>query len=436
MKKVWIYIIMTLIVFSKVYSLSLEEAKEFGLTNSPIIKSAEEALNQAKWDYYQSSFELLPSANLNTSYAKYDPTVQMNVKNNKSYGLQASQVIFAGGKIWLNRDIKKNMYEIAQVNYKQKRIEIIAEIENKFFTSLERQQQLHIAENEYNNAMTNEQIAQIRYNNGSIAEADLLRMKAQTVQKKVNHIQAKTNALSSIIDLQNTLGISEDISPQDLDREIFIYNMFDVIRWEMSQINSFIDKISKLSLVNNTNIKIFDLNVKNAQNQLTMAKGSFLPTINLSFSKNYSKTNLDNDYSDSSTLMLNASIPLLPTGNNISSYLKNKAMVRKIEADFIVNENSINLNSRTVALAWISAIQTAQSAELSLEYAEKSWQQMSQRYQSGVISSSDMLDAEIMLSNARSQFISSRYNILRNKSNLKKLLNIESDEEFSSLIKD
>ena len=51
-------------------------------------------------------------------------------------------------------------------------------------------------------------------------------------------------------------------------------------------------------------------------------------------------------------------------------------------------ENTISLNARSTALAWVSAIQTAKSAELSLEYAKKSWQQMNQRYKNGIISSS------------------------------------------------
>ncbi|MCK9330665.1 MAG: TolC family protein [Candidatus Cloacimonetes bacterium] len=433
MNKIWICIILIFTIVN-VYSLTLDEAIEIGFENSPIIKSASQNLEQTKWDYYQSTFELFPTANLNASYTKYDPSIGINTENNKSYGIQASQTLFAGGKIWLNKKTKQNLYKASKENFSLKKIELLSEIENKFFNALEKKQYVLIAENEYNNAVTNEQIAQIRYNNGSLTEAELFRMKAQTVNKKVNNIQAKTNLLTAVIDLKNTLGIKDDVIPEDINEDVFEENMFNVYEWDMEQINKFVEDISQLSLSENTSLKVYQLNIKNVKNQLTMATGNFLPTVNLSYSKSYAKTNLEDDYSDSSTLMLNASIPILPFGNNLSSYLKNKANLRKNEFDYTTTENTISLNARSTALAWVSAIQTAKSAELSLEYAKKSWQQMNQRYKNGIISSSEMLDADIMLSNANVQYVTSRYNILRNKANLKKLLDIESDEEFIKLV--
>ena len=167
---------------------------------------------------------------------------------------------------------------------------------------------------------------------------------------------------------------------------------------------------------------------------VTIASGNFLPSVNLSFHRDWAKTNLADEFTESGQLMLSASVPIFPVGNNVANYIKNKSILRKVEYDTINLQNTINLTMRSVALAWISAIQSAESARLSLEYAETAWEQMNQRYINGVITSTDMLDADIMLSNANFAYTSSRYNILRFKSSLKHLLNIESDEDFARVI--
>lgn len=434
-KKCLALIILSVIPVFFLYSLTLNEAISIGLENSPQLMASQEALNQAKWDYNHSLSALLPTASIVGSYAKYSPTLMNNTKNQTSYGIQANQVIFTGGKNWQNRGIKKNNYEIAEENLNLKKIEVIADIENKYFNALEKQNALEIASNELQNAQLNEQIAVIRHKNGSIAEAELLRMKSQTVHKRVALIQANTNYKNSLLDLQNTIGTNKEIVLSGFEDNSPSEMLDEIVNWDMERIDAFIEKISRLSLVHNLSIKASQKGIENMQRQLSVASGNFLPSLSLSFSKNYAKSNIDSDYKDSGTIMLNASVPIFPVVNNVSSYLNTKSGLRKTQHENQILINNISLNARTLALAWINAIQSAYSAELSLQYAQQSREQQYQRYRNGVISGSDMLDADIMLSTANSQYLSARFNILRNKSNLKKMLNLSSDEDFFNLLK-
>ena len=430
--------VLLLMCFSVSFALSIDDAIETGLQNSPMIKSAQESLNQAKWDYYQSNFELLPSANMAGSFTVYDPEIDQSGKKleeSRSYGFNASMPLFAGGKIWQNSRIKYNAYQIAKDNFQNKKLEVIAEIENKFLTALEMQKLFEIAEKEYQNAQLHEEIAETRYANGSIAEADYLRMRSQTVQKRVRLIQTNTNYLTAMIDLKNILSIDFEIELTDLDDSIFTEYTLDIAEWDLEQIENFLQRIAKKSIANNLTLKINEKNIENSKKVLLIASGNFLPNINLSYNKNWQKNNLQDSYAEAGTIMLNASVPIFPVGNNVSNYLKNKSNLRKSEYDFINTHNTISLNIRSVALNWVSSVQTAESARLSLDYAQRSWEQMNQRYRSGVISGADMLDADIMLSNANYQYINSKYNILRNKSNLKKILNVENNEDFGKFIK-
>ena len=432
------YLIAVLLVsFGVMHALTLAEAIEIGLSNSPTMKVAEENLNQAKWDYYQANFDLLPSASVNGAMVWYEPTQNTmagTLSDAKSYGIQAAIPLFIGGKVWQNSRIKKAAYDIAKDTFTNEKMTLIADIESKFFLALETKQMNEIAEKEYKNAVTHEEITEIRHRNGTVTEAELLRMKSLTAQRKVRSMQTQTNYLTALIDLRTTLSIKENITPEDLDNSAFEQSAFDVADWDIEKIEVFLQDITDSSLENNLAVRISERAMKIQKKALVIAGGNFLPTITLSGQRNWQMSNLEDEFSESGQIMLSASMPIFPIGNNVSNYLRARSAVRKNENDFISLQNNISLTIRSVALAWISAVQTTESVRLSLEYAENSWEQMNQRYQNGVITSTDMLDADVMLSNANFQFISSRFNILRYKTNLKQLLNLTTDEEFANYI--
>jgi outer membrane protein TolC len=418
-------------------ALTLDDAIAIGLKNNPTIKSAEASLMSAKYDYYQSNFDMLPTASFTGGLMWYEPSNQTmlgTLQDAQSFGVQANLPIFAGGKVWLNSRIKKNVYDIATDSYSLAQNELIGNIENKFFLVLEMKKMHEIASKEYNSAKVHEEIAEVRHKNGTLTEADLLRMKSITISRRVRMIQTHTNYLTAIIDLKSTLGVSEDFTPVDIPDEVFTQCSLDVLEWDLATIESVLYELSNMAIINNMAIQINQKAIDNTQKVHTMAMGNFLPSVALSFRREWQKSNLQDEFSESGTLMLSASVPIFPVGNNVSNLLKNKANLRKAEFDAINLQNTVSLTVRTVALAWITAIQSTESARISLEFAERSWEQMNQRYVNGIITSTDMLDADVMLSNANFAYTNARYNILRHLSTLKQLLFMETDEEFFAFI--
>jgi outer membrane protein TolC len=444
MKKNIFIIIIVLIISGKIFSLTLDNAINIGLRNSSVLKASEEGLTQAKWDYYQSNFNLLPSASFSGGYQMYDPKIyggfdaamqQLYVEDSQSYGFSASMPLFVGGKVWQNARIKKASYAIAEHTHKNNRLKLISDIENKFFVCLEAKQMNEIAEKEYSNALILEELTDVRYRNGQMVEAELLRMKSLSGQRKVRVLQTQTNYLTAVLDLKTLLSIDDQIEVEDTDnKESSVENDLNIENWDIAKIELFLQEISSASNDKNLDIQITKKSVDISKKALIIAGGNFLPSINVSYQKQFQKTNLDNDYKESGSLMLGASIPIFPIADNVSNYIKNKSSVRKSEYDLINAENNVSLVIRSAALNWISASQSMESARMSLDYAGRSWDMMNQRYINGIITNTEMLDADIMLSNASLQYTKSKFDILRSRSFLKQLLNIESNIDFISFI--
>ncbi len=82
----------------------------------------------------------------------------------------------------------------------------------------------------------------------------------------------------------------------------------------------------------------------------------------------------------------------------------------------------------------ISYAKTVVQADVSLGYSQELFLQMEERFNNGMISSSDLLDAEVMLKNARFSKISAVYSFMKAKSELMNLLSMESQEELNKLL--
>ena len=417
-------------------ALSLEEAIEIGLKNSPVILSAKEALNQAKFDYLQANFDLFPTANIIGGYSLYDPELSNTANNNISYGVQANLPLFVGGRNWQNSRVKKNNYLIAENDFQSKKMTLINDIENKFYNVQEAILAKQIAEADFENATIYEEIAQVRLDFNTISQAEFYRVKSDTQQKMVRVITNQTSYLNYLQDLKSLLNVSKDIEIDsddllmDLPNDLFATK--DIYTFD--NIEKLLTELVQYGIDNNLNIQNNRLSLENLKKNVTTAMGNFFPSFNLSYRKEWQKFDFQDEFKDSSTLTLNASIPIFPIGNNTANYLKNKSNYKRVEYDQDTIENNLNLNIRSATLAWMSASQSTVFLKWSLEYSENFYQQTLEKYRRGVISSMELLDSILIYSNSRYQYINMKYNILRNKANLKYLLNIETDEQLNQLL--
>ena len=430
-----ILLIIICLISANIFALTLEEAIEIGLVNSPIIHSAKEALNQARYDYQQSNFELLPTASIIGGYSMYQPDLANTASNNLAYGLQANMPLFTGGKVWQNSRIKRNNYLVAQNEFQNQRMSLINDIENKFFNVQEAILGLQIAQSDYDNALVYEEITDVRHAQGAISQADYFRIKADVQQKMVRFIINQSSYFTALQDLRLILNISEEIEIDEIEGtsldEAQPTNPFPM---DVNELQNLVNRLVIFGIENNLSLKNNELNLENLKKNVTTAAGNFMPSISLSYRKEWQKYDIQDNFTDSGTISLNASIPIFPVGNNTANYLKNRASFRKAEFDQDTAENTLNLNIRTAAISWISATQSEISARYSLEYAENAYQQTLERYRQGVVSSMELLDSDIIYSNARYQYINTQFNILRSKANLKYLLNIEDEEELFNFI--
>jgi len=397
--------------------LTLEKAREIALEKNPELLSQESSFKAANFDKWNSALSLIPSASLDGSYTEYEPSF-MNADELRSYGITVTQPLFNGGSILMGYLMKKDQAKIADASYLNTLLSTLAEVDSKYFSVLESSSLLEIAKKDLEASSLHLEIAEARYEAGTLSRADLLQMQSQQASREVTLIQMENLKQINEADLANFLQISNGFDLEEIPfdkHEIFLNKVQNI---SSSQINYYIDYISSLGIEKNPILKMARLTKNISKKSLYMAGGKFLPSLNLSYSKTWEKYDYQNNYDDSQRLMLIASLPIFPILDNYTAFSKARHEYKSSHYDLNATEDAVMLGLKSSVLNLVAAAKSVKAAAIALDFARETFEQMEERFQNNLVSTSDLLDVEVLLTSAENQYITSYYDFLRAKTYL------------------
>ncbi len=441
MKKNVIILVMILIsinIFA--LELTIEQAKKLALKNNHSLLSAEENLKSSIISKEKSYLKLLPSASISGSVSKTDPKpmipgVNPNDLQDRNISVNAiiSQPIFNGGKIWLGAKIQSDAEKISRQQLRLKRESLLNDIESKFYNCLELQSKKDNAETDLQASEKNLEISKLKFESNIISKADYLKAKVGKTNKQIALIQL-TNALNlAILDLQNSIGIYQNITlkkinPEKIKLEIGKYS-------QIIENERIVGKLMDLAKKKNPNYLISNLNKKIQKKSLLMSYGNFLPNLNLSYSKNWTESiDPDDSYSKSNTIALSSSIPIFPILDNGLGVKDSKHKLKKSEYDLKNMQSNLKLGIKSALQNLYLATKTIESSVLAKDLASETYRQMETRYQNDLISITDLMNSQVMYVNALNQYTNSIYSFLKAKNNLKFQIGVENFGEISKIL--
>lgn len=412
-------------------SLSLEEARQIALKNNPEYQIKKAELESAGWSKNSALGSILPSLTLSGSIMHIDPPKM----DQKSISLNLSQPLFLGGKLWQAYQISKITEDMAKLNLKNQELKLYSEVENKYLGVLLLKTLAELSNLELNSARANLELATLKYEIGMISNADFLRLKSNAASKEVSLLQASTALQLSTRDLINYLGL--DYEPQLQNIEISAKDPIiqRLSNFDLTQTSALMQRALRMAEGNNPGLFILDKSVDLSKRSYNIAKSSFLPTLMLTGSRQYKENAMDSDkYDKSDQIILSASIPLLPQYTNYANSRKAWHQYKAAELSSKQAKDGIKLGLESTVLNLISNAKQLQASALALEYSEASYQQMQERYRQNMLSSSDLIDIELMLSAARTAKANAMYAYLKSKTALLQAVGSADIEVFNQLI--
>jgi len=405
-----------LLMVSLLSSINLEQAKEVGLENNLSYNSSENSKKSATASKLQAYSAILPSVTASGSYSGDDLEL-----GDESYALRLSQPLFQGGSILYGMKIANSQEDVAKNSLSNSKVELFAEVENKYYSVLEAKALLEVAEEKLDRAELQYSSAETRHRLGAISSSDFMQFQLDRSQSDVSLFTSEKSYKTNVKEFNNYLGTSVS-EPESIDIEAPLEEAKEISNLNRKKIEEINNTLN--SLVNKQNYSILNSeeNLVTAKSYLRLSQTSFLPSVDFSISKNWIDNSMTNGLEDSETYSLNFSVPIFPLVDKGLSYQTKKYDYLNSKNNLENTKDSVQLQTESIWLDLIAASKNLNASEISLNYAQSLYDQSTVEFQMGELSSSDYLESSITLSNAETQYYSAIYNYLRSKTSLNKLL--------------
>ena len=410
----------------------LAECIGIALDNKQTLYSAELEVQSAEKGVTGSYSGLLPSVNLSTSSGRThypeQETISLDFENNKldtsvsrstssmSTGLSINQTLYDGGRSFNTVRQARTNLDIARLNQRQTRIQVIQNVASSYYGLLQAQQLLDVAEKNLNLSEQQVDLVQKQFDVGAVRKTDLLKADVARGQAKVDVLNRKTALDNARRQLFNDMGM------QDFGQSISAV----ADEWTDVQVPSSADALVLLK-TKNPSLLIQQSRISLGVLQVKMAKGVRLPSLGASMSYSANGENSDalmeavkDDWIVGMNLSL--SVPLYSGSRLSTNQQQAKLSQQKSENDYITYLNDLRVQVELLRKSlenYSEIIPINQSVVVS---AEEDLKLVQGRYSLGSATILEVLDAQVSLIRSNSNLINTVHNARIREKNLKAIL--------------
>jgi outer membrane protein TolC len=393
--------------------LTLQESIDLALKQSVIIHSAREGVAGAEAQKREAFTRFLPTLSTSYNYLRYNeapysvvygsplPTsrtvLTAGTQNNYTWALEASQPIFAGGGILANYQANSLGAEAARMDERGVVLDIVQEVKIAYFGVIMAEKLLDVAQQSLKQLEAHYEIAQNFFDVGMIPRNDLLHSGVQLSNGQRSLLQAE-NFLALIRSKFNT------VLRRDIEEPVKVEDIFASKPFEKS-----LGDCQKTAMENRPEIKAYSLRVEQARKVVNQAKSEYFPTVSVVGNYSYFGDTpgvSGSDYRDQENwyVMAVANWTFWEWGRTKSRVDLSKSRENQVTDAFINTKDQITLEVKNAYLFLREMEKQIVVTKKAVEQAEENFRINEERYKERVATSTDVLDAQTLLTKAKSDY--------------------------------
>lgn len=418
-------------------TVSLPKALEIALSESPTIKVANKEIQRVDYSKKERMGGLLPSVSLSGAYQRAikkqkmffsfpgmpaNPDgIEVGQDNTFTGGISASLPLIAP-TLWATINMSELELELAQESARSSKIALYNQVTKAYYAILLTQDSYNVIKRSYENSNENARIIQNKFKQGTVSEFEWIRA----------DVQAR-NILTSVVSAENAVNLSKlqlmMLMGIDMNTEIKVEGK--LADFEAAMYGDVLN-IDPSKLDQNSDLKQFQIQMKQLQQTEKIHKASLLPTLGASLNYQYmsyandSNTfNADQYWFPTSTLGVQLTIPLFQGG---AKYNKSKQLKIQMDEMMLQRQNlkrSLQLQTISQMNNIKNALKKIESNKESLRQAEKALSISQKMYEVGMATFLDLNNADLSYRNAGLAYNQSIYDYLSAKTDLEKILGKE-----------
>ncbi len=380
--------------------VSLEDCIKIGIDNSKTLKisklkiiSAQERLNEVKTAQ-------LPALKLNGSYTRLSPVdpfkigamqISPSILNNYSTKLTLSQPVFTGNRLSSNTELTEFNSLAAETDFSKDKNQLVLDIKVAYWNYAK---SIRLKETlEKNVLQVKARLTDLEnlYNNGLATNNDVLRVRVQLSNFEILLLDATNNIDIALYNLNNTLGIpvNTKLEPKA------------IIELKQPEIPKLEDLI-KESKNNRSDLKSLDFRIKSGEAGITFSKSGWYPQLSLGANYLYANPNprifpSQDKFSGTWDIGLTLTYDIWNWKATSYQTKQAEANLEQTKVAKELTENNIDLEVSQNYKSLLSVTAKMKLTKETVEQAKENYRVTSEKYKSGLLLNSEVVEAETSL---------------------------------------
>ena len=343
--------------------------------------------------------------------------------NTWSAGVSAAMPI-VNAQLWESIKVSGKSVELAVEKARASRLDMVSQVKNAYFATLLAKEAFDVYKQVYENAVSNYEEAQKKFNAQKASELELARAKTTVANAIPNVYSAESNVILSLWQLKAVMGVDLDLNI-DVDGALEDYS---------TQMMRDINEIDSLSLSNNTTMRQLAIQAEQLASSIRVQKFANIPTLSLGF--NFSLNAMTNDFNFSqyrwtpySYVGLSLSIPVFAGGKRYQAIRQAKNQYEQVQLQTTNTERQLKIAIRQSLNTMETNMKTYYSAIEAVNMAQKAYDIAEKSYQVGRSTLIELNDAQLALTQAKLAQSQAIYSFVIAKAQLENTLGQDFIEE-------
>lgn len=437
-------------------AFTLSDARQYALTNSPLVKNAALDMEIAKKEIWETAAVGLPQVSSKFSYT-YELTVpdaikqfsglsslgswMYNVDNylagssgnpyfghipapsgtttaisdkemrwGMTYDITASELIFSGAYI-VGLQTTRVFKELSEIGLSKSQNDIIEQVNNAYFLVLIAQENKDILDSTYNNTSKVLDYVKGVFAQGLIEETDVDQMELtlSTIKNSKDLIERQLEVAMNLLKFEMGLDLATKIKLTD-NLNILI-NTGDLSALALKEFN----------VENNSDFKLIETQENLSKLYLKLQKTYFLPDIAGFYSHQFNFNNKALTFTPPDMLGVSMTIPIFGSGMKLARIKQAKLALEKSTNLKTQVELGLKTNFSDAQSSFITALNNYQTYKKNVELSQKIYKRNIVKYQEGLIGSLELTLAQNQYLQAEATYFTSVINLTSSQSKLEKL---------------
>jgi outer membrane protein len=396
--------------------LTVEQAVDIGLANSKSLHSSQMKVEGADAKASEASVARLPMIKFSGAYTRlsdvppfaigpYPPilmtpvTVSPTIPDNYNMRLTVQQPIFTGFRLNSSANLASYTAEATASDLARDKSELIYSIKNAYWSYYKAVEFRKVIDEVVEQMKSHLRDVQNMFTQGVVTKNEVLKVEVQLSSAELAQIDAKNNVQMAMLSLNNTVGLPLATTIE----------MASSIQKSAASYDEPAHLVTQ-ALDRRPEVRAMDLRVKAGEAGVTLARSGWWPQIAVIGNYYYSRPNQRyvpavDAFKNTWDVSLNVSLDIWNWGTTIHQSTQAQAQLAQARDALSQLKDGISLEVTQSYLTFRESEERIAVAEKGVGQAEENARITDEKFKSGLVLNSDVLDAEVALLQAKWNYI-------------------------------